>query len=185
VTALALGGPMASDTVLVLASRALDLTGDGEVEVLELVGVGESMDSLDLTLSISSAGRTIYRQPLRPATRTVGHDAGRRTLSAAEHRQRLDELGDFIFADANFSTPGEFVAKLEEDAPRHVALIPDVIGRARRAAMGDEAIPGEEIWRDMRRRGTVVFEFSAGGDQVTAIAWSAVDQRFYRVWECC
>ena len=176
---------LASDTVLVLASRAVDLTGDGEVEVLELVGVGESVDSLDVTLDISSAGRTIYRQALRPITRTIGFDAGKRTLAAAEHRQRLDELGRFIFADAKFRTPDEFIARLEEGAPRHVALIPHVIGRERRDAVGDAAVSGEEIWQDMRRRGSVVFEFSPGGDGVTAIAWSEVDQRFYRLWECC
>jgi hypothetical protein len=61
-----------ADTVVVIGTTERDLTGDDRPEILRLVGVGRTVDSLDVTLSIESAGRTVYRARLAPITRTVG-----------------------------------------------------------------------------------------------------------------
>jgi len=37
----------------------------------------------------------------------------------------------------------------------------------------------------MQTAGITVFQFSLGGDNVTVIGWSATDQRFYGLLECC
>jgi hypothetical protein len=73
------------DTTLNLGVVQRDLTADGVPETLSLVGRGKSTDSLEVTFSITSSGRTVYETRWR-MTRVVGFDAGRRVLSAAEHR---------------------------------------------------------------------------------------------------
>lgn len=95
VIGIALGA--AADTTVLIGRAERDLTGDGKPEVLQLVGVGRTIDSLDVTLTITSGGRTIFRSGFAPLTRRI----------------------------------------------------------------------------------------SPGGDAIVAIAWSARDQRFYRIMECC
>lgn len=184
VLALSAGAPQAdADTVVSLGSVHVDLTGDGQAEVLELVGAGETIDSLEVTFSITSDGRVLYSERLRPVTRTLGFDAGKRLLSRAEHLQRLEEMEEFFFGEGRFSSAAAFVTSLERRAPRHIALIPGVIARD---AGGDADVRrGEAIWEDMQRRAATVYTYSGGGDGRTAIAWSELDQRFYRLWQCC
>src|ERR1700704_687840 len=98
-----------ADTTVVIGMTERDLTGDGQPEMLRLVGVGRSADSLDVTLSIESAGRTVYRVRLAPITRTVGFDRGRRMLSRIQYREHLAEFGKWFFAAAKFKRPQEFV----------------------------------------------------------------------------
>ena len=85
-----------ADTVVVIGMTQRDLTGDGQPEILRLVGVGPSVDSLDVTLSIESAGRTVYRAQLAPITRTVGFDRSRRKLSRAQHRERPHRIRQMV-----------------------------------------------------------------------------------------
>lgn len=179
--AAALGGT-ASDTVIVLGSRTVDMTGDGQAEELQVVGVGQSPDSLAVTFSITSGGRTLFSERLRPMTRTIGFDAGKRTLSPAEHRKRMDEFADFFFDPEKFRSPTDFLKMLEESARLHIQRIPEVIAGQRRGA---DSRTAAEIWNEMRNRDLTIFQYSAGGDGLTAIAWSPSDQRFYRLWECC
>ena len=80
-----------ADTTVVLGLVERDLTGDGEPETLRVVGVGPTIDNLEATFTIESAGKTIYRFKLEPLTRTVGFDAGRQVLSAEQHRARLTD----------------------------------------------------------------------------------------------
>jgi hypothetical protein len=211
--ALALSVPTQPDTVMVLGMVERDLTGDGQQEVLRVVGVGDSVDSLAVTFTIESSGRILFRTALEPLTRTVGYDAGRRRISAAEHLARLDEFDDWFFAESKFMRPDAFVARLRRSGERHVALIPDVIDRDRRhQAVVDSLIgaghtlaeaerrvrfllrplvtpsdtaSGARTWEAIQRTGVTVFEFSPGGDTVTAIVWSERDRRFYRLLECC
>ena len=179
--AAALGGTT-SDTVVVLASRSVDMTGDGQAEELQVIGVGRSPDSLEVTFSITAGGRTLFSERLRPMTRTIGFDAGRRTLSASEHRKRLDEFEDFFFDPGKFHTPTEFVKMLQESARLHIQRIPEVIARQRSAA---DSMTAAEIWEEIRSRELTVFQYSGGGDGVTAIAWSPSDRTFYHLWQCC
>lgn len=207
--AVAMVALVPQDTVLVLGVHEADLTGDGEVEVLRVVGVGASIDSLAVTFTIESAGETLFAAQLSPLTRTVGFDAGRRRLSRAEHLQRLEDFGAQFFREDRFRTPAEFLDMLNLQLRRHVALIPVVIARDRRrrpvmdslAALG--LAPGQvrlqanrilsasdttgagAIWNDIQSHGGLVFQFSPGGDTSLAIGWSEADHQFYRLLECC
>ena len=171
--------PAAPDTTVTLGVVRRDLTGDGVPETLSLTGRGQTIDSLEVTFAITSSGRTLYETRWR-VTRVVGFDAGRRVLSAAEHRARLKELSGAFFADPKFMSPDGFVTRWRAQAPGRVGEIPEVIVRE----TGDSS-SARRVWDEMRRAGITVFEFSTGGDGVTAIGWSATDQRFYRVLECC
>lgn len=213
VAALASIMPVRADTTIVLGTVERDLTGDGTPEVLRLVGVGQSLDSLDVTFTIASSGEVVSRMSLPPITRTVGFDAGRRELSASEHRAHLDEFADWFFADANFKQPDELVAWMRHGLPGHIPRIPEVIDRDRRrqlvldsllrtghppaeaertarSLVGPPGAPSDTAravatWQEIQSIGVTVFEFSTGGDGVTAIVWSARDQRFYQLLECC
>lgn len=69
--ALGLGIAMQADTVLVLGAVERDLTGDSKPEVLRLVAVGQSIDSLEVTFSIEGSGQVLFRARLAPLTRTL------------------------------------------------------------------------------------------------------------------
>lgn len=170
-----------ADTTVSLGSVQRDLTGDGVPETLTLTGRGHTIDSLDLRFTITSAGRTVYEKRWS-VTRVIGFDAGRRTLSAVEHRARLNELGSAFFAPAKFMSPDGFLAKLRASARGHIALIPEVIARDGGPQDSSQA---RLVWDGMQTAGITIFEFSAGGDAVTTIGWSRSDHRFYRLLECC
>lgn len=202
-----------ADTVITLGLVERDLTGDGRPEVLRLVGAGQSVDSLEVTFTIESAGHRLFRMRLLPLTRNTGFDAGRRVRSQSEYLTKLNEFGRWFFDDAKFKRPEEFIERLLTAAPRHVPRIPEVIARNHRyqvvidslvdagrsfedAERGARSIPGgwtapydtawaSRTWDAIQTAGVMVFEFSRGGDSITAIAWSARDQRFYRLLECC
>ena len=202
-----------ADTVVVIGIAERDLTGDDQPEILRLVGVGRSVDSLDVTLSIESAGRTVYQAQLAPMSRTVGFDRSRRKLSRAQYRKQLTEFGKWFFAAAKFKRPPEFVKSWREQAPRRLAEVPNVIARDRKAsttvdslaahghspieakrkaqsveptiASSADSIWAVATWNEIQESGVTLFEFSAGGDNVTTIGWSARDRRFYRLLECC
>ena len=169
-------------TTIVLGSLERDLTGDRQPEILRVVGVGPTRDNLDVTFTIESAGRTIYRFNLAPLTGTVGFDAGRHVISADEHRARIKEFGQWFFAQEKFQRPDEFVDSLRLRAPGRVAEIPDVIARDRQAS---DTAPGRVIWQEIQSAPITIFTFSPGGDAIVAIGWSARAGRFYRLLECC
>jgi hypothetical protein len=197
-----------SDTVVILGMVERDLTGDGRSEVLRLTGVGQSTDSLDVTLVIESSGDTLFQTRLSPLTRTVGFDAGRRKLSPAEYRTRLDQFGGWFFGDGKFARPAEFAEQLGRTS-RRVADIPYVIARDRKRQLFDSLraaghpVPEAErnapslsrewldsagavaAWEKIQSSGVTVFTYSPGGDAVFGIVWSVPDRRFYRLWECC
>jgi hypothetical protein len=56
---------------------------------------------------------------------------------------------------------------------------------AKEAGFGADALRGAEIWREMHHIGVTIFQFSAGGDAITAIGWSPTHKRFLRLVECC
>ena len=202
-----------ADTVVVIGLAERDLTGDGQPEVLKLVGDGRSVDSLDVTFSIESAGATVYRARLAPMTRTVGFGPSRRRLSRAQYREQRAEFGKWFFGPTKFKRPPEFVNTWGGQASGRVARIPSVIARDRKfsttvdslVALGRSPIEAERTaqsvvlrsvsaadsiravatWKEIQESGVTLFEYSAGGDHATAIGWSARDRRFYRLVECC
>ena len=174
-------GLQADDTIL-LALVERDLTGDGAPEVLRVVGAGPATDSLDVTLTVESEGRRVYRYELAPLGQTIGFDAGRRVLSPEEQRTRIRELGKWFFAESKFQRPEEFVESLRDAGPRLVGEIPNAIARDRQAS---DTVPGDEIWEEIRKAPVTIFTFSPGGDAIVAIGWNERAGRFYRLLECC
>lgn len=170
------------DTTVTLGLVERDLTGDGKPETLRVVGVGPTIDNLDVTFTIESEGKTIYRFKLTWLTRDVGFDAGRRLLSAEQHRARLEEFQRWFFAKEKFQRPTEFVESLRVMAHLRVDEIPDVIARDRSPS---ETRDGGEIWKEILNSPVTIFTFSPGGDALVAIGWSARAGRFYRLLECC
>jgi hypothetical protein len=80
-------------------------------------------------------------------------------------------------------TPAQFLAELSQIGRSHIAEIPELIGSGRRAP-GDTT-SGKTVWEEIQRAGVTIFEYSPGGDRVTAIVWSARDRDFYQILECC
>src|SRR5438128_10923596 len=117
--------PVLSDTVVRLGIVERDLTGDNVPEILSLTGRGQTVDSLEVTFTITSSGRTVFETKWSE-TRAVGFDAGRRVLSAAEHRRRLRELGRFFFAEEKVMSPADSLTSLSGSGTRHLDLIPHV-----------------------------------------------------------
>ena len=150
---------------------------------MRLVGVGKTIDSLDVTLSIESSGTTVYRATLAPLTRRVGSDADQRFRSPAQQRAWVADFGRWFFSDANFKRVPEFVSSWRDQAPRRLAKIPEYI--ARDGGFYPDTARGTAVWREMQRSAITVFEFASGGDAIIAIGWSAHDGRFYRLLECC
>ena len=169
-------------TTVALGLVERDLTGDGKPEILRVAGVGPTIDNLEATFTIESAGKTMYQFRLERLTRTVGFDAGRHVISAEQHRTRLEEFDGWFFAEEKFQRPGEFVASLTRMARGRVAQIPDVIARDRPAS---DTRDGGVIWQEILGSPVTIFTFSPGGDAVMAIGWSARAGRFYRLLDCC
>jgi len=171
-----------ADNTVLLGLVERDLTGDGTPELLRVVGVGPATGTLEVTFTIESEGRTLYRYELAPLGRTIGFDAGRRVLSPRERQTRIREFGKWFFAESKFQRPEEFVEALRDNAPGRVAEIPGVIARDRQAS---ETVPGDVIWDEIRNAPVTIFTFSPGGDAIVAIGWNERAGRFYRLLECC
>jgi hypothetical protein len=170
------------DTTIVLASTERDLTGDGKPEVLTLIGVGRSADDLKVTLSVGESGRELYRANVALLTRSE-FDRKLRSVLRMSYEAWLKDVGRSFFAGAKFKPPETFLKQMGESMPGRIDDIPTVI--ARDGGFPSNAIRATAIWTEIQRSGMPIFEFSTGGDVVTAIAWSPTDRRFYRLLECC
>lgn len=182
---LAVFAPARTDTVFVLGTVERDLTGDGRPEVLRLVAAGKSVDSLDITFSIISDKTILYTERMVPLTRMWGYDAGRRRSSRSQHRARIAEFPNWFFADSKFLSVEGFIAELRDGGPHHIPLIPGVIDSDRAEGAPSDKARAIAVWDAIQRSSVTIFTYSPGGDRVRAIAWSARDQRFYQLWDCC
>jgi hypothetical protein len=61
-------------------------------------------------------------------------------------------------------------------------MIPDVMASQ---MMPRDSARALVIWQQMEDAPITLFSFSPGGDRVMLIGWSATDQRFYNLLECC
>lgn len=172
------------DTTIVLGVRERDLTGDGKPETLRLVGVGRSIDTLQLTFTIESAGQVLLSESHGAITRRIGYDADRSVRSAAQQRAFIRDYGGWFFDPRKFMTPDDFMKKLLQNGTgggEYVREIPERIAESR----GGDTVVAKAIWDDARRRRLTVFEYSPGGDTIEAIVWSDRDGRFVRLISCC
>jgi hypothetical protein len=170
------------DTTIVLGTAERDLTGDGKPEILTLVGLGRTADSLVVTLSIASVDGTLYRAHIALPSRSKFDKELRASLRMSYHAW-LEDVGQSFFADVKFKQPSAYLESLRKSAPLHIDDIPAVIARDR-GTPADSA-RGLAIWTEMVKAGVTIFQFSPGGDTIIAIGWSATDRRFYRLLECC
>jgi hypothetical protein len=177
VTILVLPSTLA-DTTVIFGVVKRDLTGDSIPEVLALSGAGNTIDSLEVTFTIQSSGKTTYSRTWRLTRASFN----RRRLSDAALRARLAEYGREFFAESKFMSPKGFLSWLQGSARLHVPRIPDVIARD----MTPNELPrARSTWDAMQGAGITVFQFSPGGDAIRVIGWSATDDRFYDLLECC
>ena len=169
-------------TTVVLGQVERDLTGDGKPETLRVVGVGPTIDNLDATFTIESAGKTVYTFKLAPLNRTVGFDAGRRMISAEQHRVRLKQFERGSSAKRSFSgRQSSSTAFADRRACTWLKFPTSLPATGRRPRHG----AGGEIWDEILKSPVTIFTFSPGGDAIVAIGWSARAGRFYRLLECC
>jgi hypothetical protein len=168
-----------ADTNHTLGQVTRDLTGDGIPETLTLTGDGRTIGDLSVTLTIRAPGRLLYTQAWRLTL--AGFDSHRR-VSDAELQARLADYRRSFFADSQFMSPARFLSWLQASARLHIPLIPDVI--AGNMTPRDSA-RAQVIWQQMQAAPITLFSFSPGGDRVMMIGWSAADQRFYNLLECC
>lgn len=143
--------------VVVLDEVARDLTGDGQAEVLRVVGAGPAGGRRSVTLTIESAGKTIFQS-------------------------RLREYAGGVFEAEKFQSPLEFETSLAASAPGRVREIADVIERNRPPT---DRRDGRAIWQEVKKSPVTIFTFSPGGDTIVALGWSMQAGRFYRLLECC
>ena len=175
-----------ADTVIMLGSREIDMTGDGRAETLQLVAAGPSVDSLSITFSILSTFDLLYAVELHP----FGFDGPQAKLTSNERMERLSRFSAAFFDDRKFTTPAGFLAGLDKQAPGRIEEIPRVMARDRAEASSvgrsaSDTTGVGAIWRDIQQGGLPVFEFLTGGDASTAIGWSRTERRFYRLFQCC
>ena len=168
-----------ADTTVTFGVVERDLTGDSIPEVLTLVGKGNAIDSLEVSFTIQSSGRSLYSRRWRLTRATFDR---RRRISDAELRRRLTDYGRWFFEDSKFMSPEDFLSSLKTSARLHIALIPEVIARNMTPSDLERA---REVWAEMQAAAITVFQFSPGGDRVRVIGWSATDDRFYDLLECC
>lgn len=172
---------ISTDTTFVLGRVERDLTGDSIPEVLTLVAVGKTLDSLNVTLTIESSGAVLFRLNLAPLTRRT-FDAERRRLPEREYRARINGYSGWFFGEEKFLAPAAYVAQMRRNSRRRVDSIPSVISRDR--APG-ESRSGAQIWEEILASPVTVFSFSPGGDRIMALGWSRTSRRFYQLIECC
>ena len=167
------------DTTITFGIVTRDLTGDTIPEVIALTASGQTIDDLAVSFTIRSSGRTLYTKTWRLAREN--YDGGGRP-PVAEHRARLSEYGQWFFGDTKFMSPERFLANLRSSARLHIPLIPEVISHQ---MPRPDSTRARRIWEEMHTAGITIFEFSPGGDAVMSIGWSATDNQFYNLLECC
>lgn len=199
----------ARDTLWYARARALDATADGKPDTLWLRAHGRRGDSLDIALTMVSAGREILREEwasdymlvdppfIRPAPQAVVDSFVRARLDSTLARvslvpvARLDFRAEWppVFADCT-GDPRDCIAyalREERAAVDWTKLSQD---SARAARLRIETDPFDTaavlaIADDIRRNAGHYLSLSYGYETSLSYAWSPRAQRFYKVFECC
>ena len=164
-------GQPVKDTVVAFAQVTRDLTGDGRPEVLKLVGRGPSIYELQPTLTIEEDGRLIFTDDFLPITRRIGFDGATRIRTDAEHRQFLQDFGNWVFESSKFSPPSEFRRQLRSSYAHDPPDFPPLVDRT--------------TWAEIASSNAVVFSYSRGGDNAESIVWVESRKKFVRLVHCC
>jgi hypothetical protein len=137
--------------------RALDLTGDGQLDTVRLDAVGTRPDSLRITLLLIVGGAVKHREEWGSSYELALIDSSHRGRPpiATQLRTRLDSV---LWS----------VRVQRLDAP-DVRLMEE-----------DEAILSELVPRPTHR-----ISFAYGYETMARLVWDARRQRFVRLWSCC
>jgi hypothetical protein len=138
-------------------ARALDLTGDGQVDSVRLEAVGERPDSLGITLSLVVGGQEAHREQWGSSYELALVD------SAARVRPRVDEV---LRAQLDSVLASVVVQRL--DAPGVLLMAEDSAVLAR-----------------LEPRPTHRVSFSYGYETTARVVWDAPREQFVRLWSCC
>lgn len=138
-------------------ARALDLTGDGQVDSVRLEAVGASPDSLHITLALIVGGAMRHQEDWGSSYELA------LTNSSLRSRPQVDAL---LRARLDSVLQGVVVERLDTPSVRLMAE--------------DSAILADlEPWPTHR------ISFSYGYETTVRLAWDAPRQRFVRLWSCC
>jgi hypothetical protein len=137
--------------------RALDLTGDGTPDSVQLVATGTRPDSLRIALSLLVAGEKKHREEWGSSYELVIADSADRRRSAVDSllRARLDSVLASVVVQ-RLDAPG--VRLMAEDHRILAGLTP---------------------------RPTHRVSFSYGYESTTRLVWDASSSRFVPLWSCC
>ena len=137
--------------------RAIDLTGDGELDTVRLVAAGERPDSLQVSLTFVVDGAEEHRESWGSSYELALVDSAVRRGAEAGGilRARLDSVLASVVVQP-FSAPG--VRVMAEDSATLAGLDP---------------------------RPTHRVSFSYGYESTTRLVWDAPRARFVRLWSCC
>ena len=138
-------------------ARALDLTGDGQLDSVRLDAVGMRPDSLRITLMLIVGGAVKHREQWGSSYELALMDTSRRGRPqvAALLRAQLDSVLSSVRVE-RLDAPG--VRLLAEDS----AIL-----------SGLEPPPTHRI------------SFAYGYETTVRLVWDAPRQRFVRLWSCC
>ena len=137
-------------------ARALDLTGDGQVDSVRLEAFGAGPDSLGITLSFVIAGEEKHREQWGSSYELALLD------SAARGRPRV------VVLRAQLDSVLASVVVQRLDAPGVQLMAEDRVVLAR-----------------LDPQPTHRVSFSYGYESTARLVWDASRERFVRLWSCC
>jgi hypothetical protein len=199
----------APDSTWYEKSRALDATGDGQPDTLRLRAAGRHGDSLEIALTVVSAGREVLRvewgsdymlidPPFeRPATQAVIDSFIRARLDSTLAGASLDAVSDLrlrdrwppVHTDCE-EDPRDCIAYVlrEEASAIDWTKVPADSAPAVRARI--ETAPFDtaralRIMSDIRRNTRHCLTFSYGYESTVSYAWSPGEHRFFLIFSCC
>lgn len=185
----------------------VDLTGDGNPEILVLTATGPTPEGLVIDFTIRSGDSVLFSASWDGAG-YFAYDLPSDSATQEERFTRIVTRLDEFFDSSAF-------AELDPTAPRFapaeggepVALISSALIQPR---MIDSLIAGgadsatarsaaweatwstgfihpdaRRFWEDMTQLRPMTFRFFSGGEYNRQIAWSANARRFFSIWECC
>jgi hypothetical protein len=138
-------------------ARALDLTGDGQVDSVRLEAVAARPDSLRITLSLLVNGHEKHREAWGSSYELALLDSAARASSRIDAvvRAKLDSVLESVVVQ-RLDAPG--VRLMAEDSTAVAALEPR---------------PAHRV------------SYSYGYETTVRLVWDAPGERFVRLWSCC
>ncbi len=186
------------------ARRDFDLTGDGKPETVAVHAAGARTDTMQVRLSILSAtGDTLFVDAWNTQA-YFAFDARSRFTAHAADSVVLSHLRKLLRDDAFIavSTKGSGKAhntrgEIDPDAvrydikengvraamhiPRGTPLSPAALHAQEKFPVPDALV--DSLVKDLE--GQPAFQYFAGGEITSSIAWSRAKHRFVRIFACC